>query len=215
MNNFNNMGPWLKKEFDITKLQEASKQVTDITPIPEDTKIFIPFQKHLEPNKNKKYHQLSLSKRPNSVSGEWGYVWIKDGKTIKEYCDKHQVMILRNSEAIEIDGFQKNYEYTEFVPTYNHTYFKDVYEFLSSKMRIGRMRLVKYYPFMTTEWYKDCENKIIIPIETDDNIKVVIENEVRTIPLGQTWYANTKDKYHLICNGSNTDGMYLIISLGE
>lgn len=203
----------IQVDFNLNQLKKAANECIQLTPMPQDIKIFIPFQKHLEPDKHKKYYQLSLTKRPNSPQSEWSYVWIKDGKSIKEYCDKHQLMILRNSEAIEIDGFQKNSEYTEFVPTYNHTYFKEVYDFLSSKMRIGRMRLINYYPFMTTEFYRDNEDKIIIPIESDNNIKLILENQVTSIPEGETWYIDTKDKQHMISNGGLKTGVYLVISL--
>lgn len=209
----------LNINFDLEQMKESVVEVNRLTPTPLYIKTFIPFQPIVEPNKNKKYHQLSLTKRPNSPESEWSYVRIKDGKTIKKYCDEYQQMMLRDCEGIEIDGFQKNSEYTEFVPTYNHTYFKEIHSVLSSKLNIGRMRLITYYPFQATEFYRDNEDKIIIPIESNDvhghnSIKFILENKVAVIPEGEVWYVDTKDKQHMIANGGNTKtGVYLVISL--
>lgn len=208
----------LKQEFDLVRLQEAYRQVIEITPIPENLLNKVPFQKVVMLNPDKVLYQLSLTKRPSDDSSD-PFVRMKSKESesdlakIREYVKIHQQKVLTFSSYAEKDGFEKNNEYTEFNSIYNNIYFKDVHAQLSSLMKIGRMRLIKLYAFMCNEWQNDCENKIIIPIHSNNAIKMVVNNEIVSIPEGEVWFANTLNNNWSMFNGSTDDNVYLIISL--
>lgn len=208
----------LKQKFDLIWLQEAYKQVNKITPLPENTKSLVPFQRVTDLNPDKVLYQLSLTKRPSADSTN-PFVRTKEKESesdmikIREYTQKHQQKVLPFSSYAEKDGFEKNNEYTEFNSIYNNTYFKDVHTQLSSLMKIGRMRLLKLYPFLCNEWQKDCENKIIIPIHSNNAIKMVVNNDIVSIPEGEVWFANTLNNSWTMFNGSTHDNVFLIVSL--
>ncbi len=50
--------------------------------------------------------------------------------------------------------------YTEFVKDFEHTYFKEVYEKLSSKFKLGRVRILLKKPRTTLSWHRDPEPRL-------------------------------------------------------
>ena len=57
--------------------------------------------------------------------------------------------------------------YTEFVNDFEHTYFKEVYDELSSKFKLGRVRILLKEPRTTLSWHRDPEPRLHIPIITN------------------------------------------------
>ena len=57
--------------------------------------------------------------------------------------------------------------YTEFVKDFEHTYFKEVYEKLSSKFKLGRVRILLKKPRTTLSWHRDPEPRLHVPIITN------------------------------------------------
>ena len=55
-------------------------------------------------------------------------------------------------------------EYTQLVPEFENTYFKEVYKVLSNKFKLGRVRLLLKEPRSTLSWHKDPECRLHIPI---------------------------------------------------
>ena len=67
-------------------------------------------------------------------------------------------------------------KYTEFVNEFQHTYFKEVYEKLSNKFKLGRVRILLKEPRSTLSWHRDPEPRLHIPIITNPGCLMVIEN---------------------------------------
>ena len=57
------------------------------------------------------------------------------------------------SRDVEIDESK----YTKLLPEFEKTYFKEVYETLSKKFKLGRVRLLLKEPRSTLRWHKDPE----------------------------------------------------------
>ena len=67
------------------------------------------------------------------------------------------------SRDIDIDESK----YTQLIPEFEKTYFKEVYEILSKKFKLGRVRLLLKEPRSTLSWHKDPECRLHIPIVTN------------------------------------------------
>ena len=62
-----------------------------------------------------------------------------------------------------------------FVKDYDNTYFKHVYDVLSSKYKLGRMRILLKEPRSTLSWHRDPEPRLHIPIITNPGCIMVID----------------------------------------
>ena len=100
--------------------------------------------------------------------------------------------------------------YTEFVKDFQHTYFKEVYEILSSKFKLGRVRILLKEPRTTLSWHRDPEPRLHIPIITNPGCIMVIDNIAQHMPAdGSVWITNNT-KYHNAFNGGEEDRIHLV-----
>ena len=67
------------------------------------------------------------------------------------------------SRDVDIDESK----YTQLVPEFEKTYFKEVFEILSKKYKLGRVRLLLKEPRSTLSWHRDPEPRLHIPIITN------------------------------------------------
>ena len=74
-------------------------------------------------------------------------------------------------------------KYTELMPEFENTYFKEVYETLRKKFKLGRVRLLLKEPRSTLSWHKDPEPRLHIPIITNKGCSMVIENVAKHLHL--------------------------------
>ena len=105
--------------------------------------------------------------------------------------------------------------YTEFVKDFEHTYFKEVYEKLSSKFKLGRVRILLKEPRTTLSWHRDPEPRLHIPIITNPGCLLVIENVAKHLPAdGSVWITNNI-KYHNAFNGGEKNRIHLVACLSD
>ena len=103
--------------------------------------------------------------------------------------------------------------YTEFVKDFEHTYFKEVYDILSSKFKLGRVRILLKKPRTTLSWHRDPEPRLHIPIITNPGCLQVIENVAKHLPAdGSVWITNNT-KYHNAFNGGEENRVHLVACL--
>ena len=100
---------------------------------------------------------------PESIKGNKvrGVFWTKPDSSGKEKM--RDVMI--NESA-----------YSEFIDEYKNTYFKEVFDVLSSKYKLGRVRILLKEPRSTLSWHRDPEPRLHIPIITNPGSIMVIDN---------------------------------------
>ena len=112
---------------------------------------------------------------------------------------------------IEIDESK----YTQLVPEFEKTYFKEVFETLNKRFKLGRVRLLLKEPRSTLSWHKDPECRLHIPIITTKGCSMVIENVAKHLPAdGKVWITNNT-KYHNFFNGGEQARIHLVACVLE
>jgi len=163
--------------------------------------------------KNKKFNSpgvthfgaISLNQIPNdeqSVKGNniRGKYWTIADETGKEV-----------SRDIDIDESK----YIQLIPEFNNTYFSEVYDVLSKRFKLGRVRLLLKEPRSTLSWHKDPECRLHIPIITNAGCSMVIENVAKHLPAdGSVWITNNT-KYHNFFNGGEQARVHLVACVLE
>ncbi len=115
------------------------------------------------------------------------------------------------SRDIDIDESK----YTQLVPEFEKTYFKEVYETLSKRFKLGRVRLLLKEPRSTLSWHKDPECRLHVPIITNKGCSMVIENVAKHLPAdGNVWITNNT-KYHNFFNGGEQARIHLVACVLE
>ncbi len=177
-------------KFDILKLRKALKQVLS--------------RKEYDDAVGTKYIAgISLNQipgDPDSIKGEnvKGVYWTKPDSSGIE-----AVRAKRIDEA----------KYTEFVKDLEDTYFKEVYDILSKKFKLGRVRILLKEPRSTLSWHRDPEPRLHIPIITNPGCIMVIEEIAKHLPAdGSVWVTNNM-KYHNFFNGGEEDRIHLVACL--
>ena len=135
--------------------------------------------------------------QPDSIKGKntRGVFWTKPDHTGKE-----------STRDIPIDETA----YTEFVKEFEHTYFKEVYEKLSKKFKLGRARILLKEPRSTLSWHRDPEPRLHIPIITNPGCIMVIDNVAQHMPAdGSVWITNNT-KYHNAFNGGEENRIHFV-----
>ena len=192
MNSFNDFHIVGDLRFDVKKLKEGLKQVLKI-------------KKFDDANGVKYFAAICLNQipgKPESISGNdaRGVYWTKPDNTGKE--------------AIR-DKMIKESLYTEFVKDFEHTYFKEVYDQLSSKFKLGRVRILLKEPRSTLSWHRDPEPRLHIPIITNPGCIMVIENAAKHLPANGSVYITNNVKYHNFFNGGEENRVHLVACLTD
>ena len=184
-----NFNDFLKLDikFDVEKLQSAYKEVIKI--------------KNFEsPGEITNFGAISLTQipgDPDSIKGHKarGVFWTKPDSTGKEV-----------TRDVSVD----EEKYSEFIDDYKDTYFKDVYETLSKKYKLGRVRILLKQPRSTLSWHRDPEPRLHIPIITNPGCIMVIDNVAKHMPAdGHAWITNNT-KYHNFFNGGEEDRIHIV-----
>ena len=177
--------------FDITKLKN------DLDKILKNKKFKSPGVTH--------FGAISINQIPNdinSINGNniRGKYWTIADETGKEVA-----------RDVDIDETK----YTQLVPEFEKTYFKEVFETLSKRFKLGRVRLLLKEPRSTLSWHKDPECRLHIPIITNKGCSMVIENVAKHLPAdGNVWITNNT-KYHNFFNGGEQARIHLVACVLE
>ena len=174
-------------KFDISKLQEAYLQIVQTKKFDDGGGI-------------SHFGAICLTRKPgdpDSVKGNKarGIYWTKPDKSGKEV-----------SRDVNIDEAA----YSEFIPDYENTYFKEVFDTLSSKYKLGRVRILLKEPRSTLSWHRDPEPRLHIPIITNPGCQMVIDHVSMHMPAdGSVWITNNT-KYHNAFNGGEENRIHLV-----
>jgi len=177
--------------FDITRLKN------DLDKILKNKKFKSPGVTH--------FGAISINQIPNdinSINGNniRGKYWTIADETGKEVA-----------RDIDIDESK----YTQLVPEFEKTYFKEVFETLGKRFKLGRVRLLLKEPRSTLSWHKDPECRLHIPIITNKGCSMVIENVAKHLPAdGKVWITNNT-KYHNFFNGGEQARIHLVACVLE
>ena len=115
------------------------------------------------------------------------------------------------SRDVEIDESK----YTQLIPDFEKTYFKEVFETLQKRFKLGRVRLLLKEPRSTLSWHKDPECRLHVPIITNKGCSMVIENVAKHLPAdGKVWITNNT-KFHNFFNGGEQARIHLVACVLE
>ena len=171
-------------KFDIARLQQSYKEIIKT--------------KKFEDAGVSNFGAISLTQipgDPESIKGNKarGVFWTKPDQSGKE--------VLRDVNINEES-------YSEFIK--ENTYFKEVYDKLSSQYKLGRVRILLKQPRSTLSWHRDPEPRLHIPIITNPGCLMVIDKVAQHMPAdGSVWITNNT-KYHNAFNGGEEDRIHLV-----
>ena len=173
--------------FDVVKLQEAYKQIIKIKKF--DTAGGVAH-----------FGAICLTRIPGDPHS------IKDDKVRGLYWTKPN----ESGNEVSRDIAINEGAYTELVPEFKNTYFKEVIDVISSKYKLGRVRILLKKPRSTLSWHRDPEPRLHIPIITNPGCLMVIENVAKHMPAdGSVWITNNT-KYHNAFNGGEENRVHLV-----
>ena len=192
MDNFKDFHTIKDLKFDPKKLQEGLKQILKI-------------KKYDTGGGITHFGAICLNQipgQPDSIKGKntRGVFWTKPDHTGEE-----------SARDIPIDETA----YTEFVKDFEHTYFKEVYDKLSKKFKLGRARVLLKEPRSTLSWHRDPEPRLHIPIITNPGCIMVIENVAKHLPADGSVYITNNIKYHNAFNGGEESRVHLVACLTD
>jgi len=179
-------------KFDISKLQSALNEVLKI-------------KKYNDANGIANFAAICLNQIPgksDSTKGNSarGVYWTKPN---------------HSGEEVVRDKMIDEKLYTEFVKDFEHTYFKEVYAKLSSKFKLGRVRILLKEPRTTLSWHRDPEPRLHIPITTNPGCIMVIEDAAKHLPADGSVYITNNVKYHNAFNGGEENRIHLVACLTD
>tara|TARA_B100001248_G_C27395438_1_gene465223 strand:+ start:3785 stop:4378 length:594 start_codon:yes stop_codon:yes gene_type:complete len=176
--------------FDVAKMQEALKEV--------DSRVA-----RQSPLGERDINAICLTQvpgDPNSITGGnvRGLFWTKPDSTYEE---------VQREEVIDEE------KYSEFVKLFEDTYFKEMYDTLTKKYKLGRIRLLWKLPRTTLSWHRDPEPRLHIPIISNYGARMCVDNVVHHMPAdGHVWITDNT-KYHNAFNGGEEDRVHLVATV--
>jgi|TARA_B100002019_G_C21111140_1_gene518465 hypothetical protein len=137
---------------------------------------------------------------PNSITGGnvRGLYWTKPDSTYEE---------VQREEVID------ELKYSEFVKLFEDTYFKEMYDALTKKYKLGRVRLLWKLPRTTLSWHRDPEPRLHIPIVSNFGARMCIDTEVHHMPADGSVWITDNTKYHNAFNGGEEDRVHLVATV--
>ena len=105
--------------------------------------------------------------------------------------------------------------YTEICPEFKDTYVEEVYNLISSKYKLGRVRFLMKPPRSCLSWHRDPEMRLHIPIITNEGCRMIIEDTSFHMPSNGNGYITDNTKYHNFFNGSEVDRVHLVATVIE
>ena len=174
-------------KFDIVKLQDAYKQI-------------IKTKKFNTVDGVSHFGAICLTRVPGDPDS------IKDNKARGLYWTKPD----KSGKEVSRDFAINENAYTELVPEFKNTYFEKVIKVISSKYKLGRVRILLKEPRSTLSWHRDPEPRLHIPIITNPGCIMVIDNVAKHMPAdGSVWITNNT-KYHNAFNGGEENRVHLV-----
>ena len=109
----------------------------------------------------------------------------------------------------------EEHRYTEICPEFKDTYVEEVYNLITSKFKLGRVRFLMKPPRSCLSWHRDPEMRLHIPIITNEGCRMVIDNVSFHMPSNGSAYIVDNTKYHNFFNGSEIDRVHLVATILE
>jgi hypothetical protein len=184
-------GPGIVKldtRFDIDRLREALAECLSITQFKGDLAAG--------------FGAFSLTRRPGVTV-----------ETANDLSGLFHTRVDDTYEEVEREELVDEFAFTELVPTFANTYFKEVWETLSDIAPIGRMRVLSKGLYNCNSWHRDPEPRLHIPIISNPGSLFVVNHHVTHLPAdGSVYFTDTRG-YHTALNGGETNRVHIVAAL--
>ena len=109
----------------------------------------------------------------------------------------------------------EEHRYTELCPEFKDTYVEEVYNLITSKFKLGRVRFLMKPPRSCLSWHRDPEMRLHIPIITNEGCRMIINDVSFHMPSNGSAYIVNNTEYHNFFNGSEIDRVHLVATILE
>lgn len=109
----------------------------------------------------------------------------------------------------------EEHRYTEICPEFKGTYVEEVYNLITSKFKLGRVRFLMKPPRSCLSWHRDPEMRLHIPIITNEGCRMIINDVSFHMPSNGSAYIVNNKEYHNFFNGSEIDRVHLVATILE
>ncbi len=105
------------------------------------------------------------------------------------------------------------FAFSEFIPEFAGTYFEYVYQQLTARFPIGRMRILSKAEHCCNHWHRDPEPRLHIPVITNPGSLFIVNNHCTHLPAdGSVYFTDTRG-YHAALNGGFYDRIHIVATL--
>jgi len=117
-----------------------------------------------------------------------------------------------NISPIKIKNPLTESDFTILCNQFVGSVFEDMYVLITSKYRVGRVRLMQSHPKTCLSWHVDNTPRLHYPLKTQEGCLMVIDNVARHLPVNTWWMTDTLKK-HTALNASNQSRIHLVCSI--
>tara|TARA_R110002020_G_scaffold44161_5_gene127581 strand:+ start:1001 stop:1582 length:582 start_codon:yes stop_codon:yes gene_type:complete len=118
-----------------------------------------------------------------------------------------------NYEEVQVERFVDEEAYKVFEPLLMDSYFKNIYDVLSTHYSLGRVRILKLDSRASLSYHRDPEARIHIPIITNPGALMIVEKDAHHLKAdGSVYYIDTT-KYHTALNGGESSRIHLVATI--
>lgn len=134
----------------------------------------------------------------NYGSGSLVYDWDKS------YYDDSQLIVPKRDTILNESDFGN------LATRFKGTLFEEVYNVLSTRYVVGRIRIMRSEPKTCLSWHKDNTRRIHYVMKTQPGCLMVIDDEAKHLPQ-DTWWATNTLLEHTALNGSKENRYHLVV----
>ena len=124
---------------------------------------------------------------------------------------------LRNQDYVEEprEDFVDEALFSEFDPAFAGTYFEYVWQELTARFPIGRMRVLSKGLYNCNSWHRDPEPRIHIPVISNPGSLFIVNHHVTHLPAdGSVYFTDTRG-YHTALNGGEERRVHIVAALPD
>lgn len=177
----------LDLRFDIERLREALNAVLGIVEYQGDG-----------------FHAIPVTRRPGTV-----------GTTANDLSGRYYIRPDATYTEVAREDIVDEHAFTEFVPELQGTYFEEVYESLTARFRVGRMRILMKPPMTCNSWHRDPEPRIHIPVHSNPGAVFIVNHHCTHLPAdGSVYFTDTRG-YHCAINGGEHPRVHIVAALPQ
>lgn len=130
------------------------------------------------------------------------------GSLYRKYHNDKEIQVRVQDAKLEQD-------FTSLCSVFQGTGFEDLYDTLTEKYYVGRVRVIKLKPRSCLSWHRDTHMRLHYPLKTNEGCKMIVGDETMHMSPHNWWKMNTL-KWHTAINAGDQDRYHIVTTiLGE